>query len=124
MTPHGGIHWSELCTDDVDAAKKYYKKVCGWTIQPMEMPDGVYNVCIIGDKPVAGIFDLKWLGDPGIPPHWMTYIAVKDIDKTVKQTEEAGGTVIRAPFDVPGVGRIAILRDPTGAGIGMMTPTA
>lgn len=123
MPAHGSIHWSELCTGDVAAAKAYYKKACGWTIVPMDMPGGVYNVCSIGEQMVAGIMDLKELGDPNLPSHWMTYIAVKDVDKTAEMTAQSGGEIVRPPFDVPGVGRIAILKDPTGAVIGMMTPS-
>ena len=62
--------------------------------------------------------------DPDAPPHWMTYIAVDDIDKVAAEAPGLGGTVMRAPFDVPGVGRIAIMREPGGAGIGWMTPAS
>lgn len=48
----------------------------------------------------------------GIPPQWQTHIAVSEIDKTVAATELADGKVIRPAFDVPGVGRIAMLQDP------------
>jgi predicted enzyme related to lactoylglutathione lyase len=57
-----------------------------------------------------------------MPPHWMTYVAVDDVDGAVRTTREAGGTVHREPFDVEGVGRIAIIADPTGAVLGIMTP--
>jgi predicted enzyme related to lactoylglutathione lyase len=59
-----------------------------------------------------------------VPTRWFTYIAVDDVDAAVKATEERGGKVIRPPFEVPGVGRIAILEDPGGAAVGMMTPAA
>lgn len=124
MASHGTIHWSELCTADVDAAKAYYQATCDWTITPMDMPDGVYWICSVGEQPVAGLMDVKQLGDPNVPPHWMTYIAVSDVDKAVAHTEGSGGAVVRPPFDVPGVGRIAILRDPGGATVGMMTPAS
>lgn len=124
MADHGSIHWSELATRDVEAAKAYYQSTCGWSAEDMPMPEGTYWVCSSGGKPVAGIMDLAGIGDPNIPPHWMTYIAVDDVDKAAAQTREAGGEVAREPFDVPGVGRIAMLKDPTGAMIGMMTPAS
>ncbi len=46
----------------------------------------------------------------------MGYIAVEDIDAAVKKTPELGGTVLHGPQEVPGVGRFAIIQDPTGAG--------
>ena len=57
-----------------------------------------------------------------MPEFWMAYIAVDDVDKRVAKAKKAGATIVREPFDVPGVGRIAILKQPGGAGIGWMTP--
>ena len=52
----------------------------------------------------------------------MSYLAVDDVDARVKKAQAAGATLMRPIFDVPGVGRIAILKEPGGAGIGWMTP--
>ena len=49
-------------------------------------------------------------------------MAVDDVDKRLEARVVAGGTIIRPPFDVPDVGRIAIIQDPTGAVMGWMTP--
>ena len=121
---HGTIHWTELMTRDVNAAKEFYEKVCGWQVEGMPMPEGTYWVASMGEAMVAGIFDMT--GMPGMdemPPHWFTYIAVDDVDAAVVQTREAGGQIAREPYDVEGVGRIAIVHDPTGAAIGLMTPS-
>jgi hypothetical protein len=58
----------------------------------------------------------------GVPPHWLSYIDVDEIDKRVAAAKKAGATIIRDPFDVEGVGRIAILKDAVGALIAWMTP--
>jgi predicted enzyme related to lactoylglutathione lyase len=58
----------------------------------------------------------------GVSEGWMAYIAVDDVDARVKKAQTAGAQLMRPIFDVPGVGRIAILREPGGAGIGWMTP--
>ena len=120
---HGTIHWNELATPDVAAARAYYQATCGWTFDEMPMPNGTYTICKAGDQMVGGMMDIKGLDNPDVPPHWMTYIAVDDIDKVCAQTTAAGGTVANGPFEVPGVGRIAMIKDPTGAMIGMMTPS-
>jgi predicted enzyme related to lactoylglutathione lyase len=60
----------------------------------------------------------------GVPPHWLGYIAVDDIDNRVAAAKQAGARVMREPFDVEGVGRIAILKDAVGALIALMTPLA
>jgi predicted enzyme related to lactoylglutathione lyase len=54
----------------------------------------------------------------------MTYIAVADVDASVGEAETAGGRIVQRPFDIEGVGRIAIIADPTGAIVGIMTPSA
>ena len=58
------------------------------------------------------------------PAHWFAYISVDDVDARVAKATAAGAELLRPLFDVPGVGRIAILKDPTGAAIGWITPTA
>lgn len=120
---HGTIHWTELNTRDVDKAVAYYTKVCGWRFDKTPMENGDYYVAMKGDQMVAGVFDLTVMpGMKDLPSHWLTYLAVDDVDAAANETEAMGGSVIRAPWDVEGVGRIAILSDPSGAAFGMMTP--
>ena len=122
MSDHGSIHWSELISSDVEGSKAFFAAQAGWRYDGMDMGTGKYWVAMQGERPVAGIMPIEMLEAEGIPPHWMTYIAVDDIDKVVAATEAAGGTIVRPAFDVPGVGRIAMLQDPGGAVVGMMTP--
>jgi len=122
---HGTIHWNELNTRDPKGAISYYSKMCGWEFDTMPMPDGGdYHVAKKGDAMIAGIFDIAAMPELAkVPPHWFMYIAVEDVDAAAKETAAGGGKVIREPWDVPGVGRIAILQDPTGAAVGWMTPS-
>lgn len=123
---HGKIWWSELMTRDVEAARDYYQSVCGWTITGMPMPNNeTYYLCKLGDQPVAGIMDMGHLTHMAdIPPHWFTYLAVRDVNAAVAETRRGRGRIIRDCFDVPGVGRIAIILDPSGAAVGLITPAA
>jgi predicted enzyme related to lactoylglutathione lyase len=75
-----------------------------------------------GEEPVAGIFDIRGSEYDGVAEGWMPYIAVDDVDARVKNATKAGAKVMKPAFDVPGVGRIVILKEPGGAGIGWMTP--
>jgi predicted enzyme related to lactoylglutathione lyase len=120
----GDIHWNELMTRDAEAATAFFKKVVGWTIESMPMPGGagVYYVCRVGDEMKAGIFTMSGPQFDGMDTQWMTYIAVDDIDATAEAAKAAGGDVVQPPFDVPSVGRIAMIRDPSGGIVGMMTP--
>jgi predicted enzyme related to lactoylglutathione lyase len=122
MDSHGHFHWNELMTRDVEKAKKFYAETLGWAFEGMEMPDGTYWIATIEGEPVAGIFDINTPEYQGVAEMWMPYIAVDDIDARVRQAARAGAKVMKEPFDVPGVGRIAMLTEPGGAGIGWMTP--
>ena len=126
MTPHGVFLWNELNTWSVDKAKAFYSETLGWHYESHPMAKGgTYTLCKAGDAPVAGIFEMKPdAGFDGMRDHWFAYIAVDDIDVRVAGVAAAGGEVCRAPFDVPDVGRIAIVRDSAGAVIGWMTPVA
>jgi predicted enzyme related to lactoylglutathione lyase len=122
MTSHGHFHWNELVTRDVENAKKFYGETIGWTFEGMPMPDGTYWVAKMGDQPVGGLFPIAGPQWDGVPEHWMSYLAVDDVDARVKKATAAGAKLMRPAFDIPGVGRIAILTEPGGAGVGWITP--
>jgi uncharacterized protein len=119
---HGSFYWNELMTRDVEKAKKFYGGTIGWTFDGMPMPDGTYWVAKMGDKPVGGLFSLSSPQFDGVPESWMSYLAVDDVDARANKATAAGAKLMRPIFDVPGVGRIAILTEPGGAGVGWMTP--
>ncbi len=120
---HGQFHWNELMTRDVARAKKFYADTLGWSYESMPMPDGgPYIIATAGGAPAGGIFDISGPAYNGVPEGWMSYIAVDDVDARVKKATAAGAKVMKPAFDVPGVGRIVILMEPGGAGVGWMTP--
>jgi predicted enzyme related to lactoylglutathione lyase len=87
------------------------------------MPGGAtYWVAKMGDQPVGGLFDITGPDYKDVPESWMSYIAVDDVDARLKKAVAAGAKVMKQPFDVPGVGRIAVLLEPGGAGVGWITP--
>jgi hypothetical protein len=122
MSWQGKFYWNELMTTDAAAARAFFGKTIGWTFTEMPMADGPYTVCHQDGVPAGGIMAMP-AAMAGTPSHWMSYLAVDDIDATLETLVASGGTIVRPAFDVPGVGRIAIVQDPTGAYLGMMTPT-
>jgi predicted enzyme related to lactoylglutathione lyase len=124
MTQHGAFHWNELMTHDVETVKAFYASTVGWTFEGMSMPTGkgTYWMAKVGDQPVAGIFPMSGPEFEGVPDYWMPYLAVDDVDARIKKAVTEGATMMMEPFDIPGVGRIAIMRQPGGAMIGWMTP--
>jgi len=119
---HGNFYWNELLTRDVEKAKKFYGGVIGWSFESMPGAHGPYWVAKMGDKPVGGLFPLTSPQFDGVPEAWMSYLAVDDVDARAKKAQAAGAKLMRPIFDIPGVGRIAILTEPGGAGIGWITP--
>lgn len=122
MTAHGHFHWNELVTRDVEKAKTFYGGTIGWTFDAMPMPDGTYWVAKLGDAFVGGLFPISGPQWDGVPEHWMSYLAVDDVDARVKKAVAVGAKLMRPAFDIPRVGRIAILTEPGGAGVGWITP--
>lgn len=121
---HGHFHWNELMSWNAAEAKEFYANTLGWSYETFPMETGIdYVVCKSGDEPVAGILEMrKGEGMDEAPNSWFAYIAVDDVDARLEGVEAAGGAVLRPPFDVPGVGRISIVRDRTGAAVGWITP--
>ena len=119
---HGTFYWNELMTRDAEKAKKFYGDTVGWTYKTMPMENGTYWVAKMGNNIVGGLFPLTSPQFDSVPEGWMSYLAVDNVDARVKKAQSLGAQLMRPMFDVPGVGRIAILREPGGAGIGWMTP--
>jgi predicted enzyme related to lactoylglutathione lyase len=121
--PHGKFVWNELNTQNLDGAKKFLSDTLGWTYEKMDTPKGTYWIIKNGEDPVAGLFDMSGeTSCKGVPEHWLSYVAVDDVDKRYKDALTKGAKEGRAPFDIPGVGRIAILAQPGGAMVGWITP--
>jgi hypothetical protein len=124
MAAHGVFNWNELMTNDVARAKAFFGATLGWTFSDMPMPGGgAYTLAHSGPAMVGGMVDMTGVTPPGVPPHWFNYIEVDDVDHRVGLVAENGGKVLRPAFNVPNVGRIAIIADATGAVVGLMTST-
>lgn len=119
---HGHFYWNELMTRDAERDKTFYADALGWSFEGMPMPDGTYWLAKVGGTPVAGLFPINAPQFEGVPEGWMAYIAVDDVDARVTKAQALGAKLMKPIFDVPGVGRIAVLTEPGGAGVGWMTP--
>jgi uncharacterized protein len=120
----GAVVWNELNTRDPDRAKEFYGQVFGWETRPFESEGGPpYLTVHVGgeERGVAGIMDTRAFSQDA-PPHWMVYFAVDDVDDVAERAKERGGAIAQEPMDVPDVGRIAVLHDPTGAHFAVLKP--
>lgn len=114
----------DLATTDLEAAKVFYTELFGWDAVDMPMPDGgVYTMLSKGGKDVAGAYVLNnEMAAMGVPPHWVSYVTVADVDAAALAVASAGGAVIAEPFDVMTAGRMAVASDPAGATFSMWQP--
>jgi hypothetical protein len=118
---HGTFVWNELATHDVEAARAFYAEALDWTFEEFPLPQGPYWVAKAGERVVGGLTGMETAAVPGDTPRWFAFVEVDDVDARVAKAAGLGATVLQPPEDVPGVGRVAVLRDPTGAAIGWMT---
>lgn len=110
----GRFVWHELHTTDRAKALAFYKRLMGWETKDVSMgPGEPYGLCMQGGKDFAGV--MKSMAGPNVPPHWLPYVAVEDVDKKAAQVKELGGKVMSPPMDIPDVGRFAVVADPQGA---------
>lgn len=114
----GRFCWNELATTNVAKATKFYSGLLGWKTKAfgggME-----YTQFKKGKDMVGGMLKCP---KPGVPAHWVPYVVVGNVEATVKKATKLKGKVLVPPFDIPDVGRIAVLRDPQGAVIGIIKP--
>ncbi len=119
--PYGTFCWNELMTGDVTKAKEFYTKLLGWEAAEMPMGDFTYTVFKTGDTDAGGMMAITpEMGD--VPPHWMSYIKVEDVDATAAKVKELGGKIIVPPTEIPNVGHFCTLFDPTGPAISIFKP--
>jgi predicted enzyme related to lactoylglutathione lyase len=111
---HGQFLWCDVMTTDMKAAEAFYQAVVGWGVQDGGSPDMAYTVLTVEGQGVAGIMPLPQEGH--MPPAWLTYVAVDDVDAAAAKLETLGGKVMKPPQTVPGVIRFAVVADPQGAG--------
>lgn len=120
---HGTPIWYELMAQDPAAARRFYSAVFGWTIDESPPPGSTldYRMIAAGTQFVGGLMTLSEdMQRQGARPCWMMYLGVDDVDACVADLTAAGGKVHLPAFDIPGVGRIAMLADPQGASFYVM----
>ena len=121
MKHHGHVGWCDLMSDDVDTARDFYTGVLGWGTEVMDVGKGPYTVFKAGDQPVAGLMAKPPEGPAArAPTAWTSYVTVDDVDARTAKVAGAGGVVLVDPVDIPTVGRMAIIQDPTGGVIGIV----
>jgi predicted enzyme related to lactoylglutathione lyase len=120
----GSFVWDDARLHDVEAGKRFYADVFGFTYAPLgpEAGEGPadYETFSVGDRPAGGIGGM--MGAPsGTPSHWLPYFMVADADAAAEAVGDGGGTVLMAPETTP-FGRIGVMTDPFGGVFGLHSP--
>lgn len=127
----GTVWWSELVSADPARSRDFYAAVAGWsskvvaandTTRPPKPGETDYTVFTQDGQEVAGATNPEGTGADGLRPGWVTYIQVANVDTAVMEALKKGGKILKAPFDDASVGRLAIVADPDGIPVGLVTP--
>ncbi len=125
MEASGTFIWNELVTSDQEGSGTFYSELLGWSRREVEAGSlGTYTLFQRNGKDVAGMMNPTIDYTRSRPPCWYAYIAVDDVDACAARVAELGGKVIDPPSSVPGVGRVCMIADPTGATVRLMTPVS
>jgi uncharacterized protein len=109
----GTIGWHDLTVPNAEEVRDFYQAVVGWTVEGVDMGGYEdYSMIANGDG-VAGVCHARGT-NANVPPQWLIYIYVDDVDASTAKAVELGGAVLDGPRDM-GYGRFAVIRDPAGA---------
>lgn len=112
--------WNENLTPDPERSSEFYKAVFGYEIQESNMGGAQpYRVLQVDGRGIAGMLPLTPEMGP-TPPNWTSVFAVEDTDAAIGKVRDLGGQVLVEPFDIPQVGRYAVVQDPVGAVFGVL----
>ncbi len=118
----GAISWNEFASHDPEKSTPFYEKLFDWKAKSDKMGDMDYTSFFMDDFMAAGLYKLP---DEmrELPPHWLTYFGIEEIDKALQKVQDHGGTILMPKTPVPDIGDVAVIRDPQGAVFGLWQKT-
>jgi predicted enzyme related to lactoylglutathione lyase len=119
----GRIDWIDLTVPDAETVRDFYQSVTGWSPAPVDM-GGYSDFCMTPTgvaEPVAGICHARG-GHAGLPPVWLIYITVADLDESVARCQSLGGRILRPAQTMGSQGRFCVIQDPAGAVAALYQP--
>ncbi len=114
----GTFAWHDLTVDNADEVRDFYAAVLGWEAQDVPMGDYAdYGMAASNGQAVAGVCHARG-SNAGLPPVWLSYVLVADLDTALTAARESGGQVVNGPRSM-GVDRMAVIEDPAGAALAL-----
>ena len=111
---HGTLCWDDLSTPDSKGAEAFYSGLFGWQFIRDEKDSSGYLHIKNGEHFIGGVPPAAHR-QPGVPPHWLAYFQVDDVDATANKAKEMGAILFLPPMSMEGVGRMSVIADPQGA---------
>jgi predicted enzyme related to lactoylglutathione lyase len=109
------VVWAILLTRHIDSAMEFYREAAGWRFERFEPPEFPCWVARTDEGEFLAVFvDVSGSNFPDAPELWLPHFTVDDFDRRIRVAVKQGGTILREPFEVPGFGRVAALRQPGG----------
>lgn len=121
----GSISWTDLTVDNAEEVRDFYSRVVGWKSDAVEM-DGYSDFSMNAPQSgtcVAGICHARG-SNAELPPQWLVYINVADLDESIVRCAELGGEILVGPKEMGSQGRYCVIRDPAGAVAALFEPSA
>jgi predicted enzyme related to lactoylglutathione lyase len=111
----GKVGWIDMTVDNAEALKDFYADVVGFRPEPVSMGDySDFNMTMpASGEAVAGICHARG-SNAELPPGWLVYFIVDDVDASARACTEAGGRILIEPRGLAG-GRFCVIEDPAGA---------
>ena len=119
----GALCWTELSTRDAKGAEQFYTQLFGWT--PKHSAPGSsmeYTEFSIEGRPGVGMMQMDGHIPAHVPPYWLSYFQVADVDAGTTKAKELGAKALVAPMDIPDAGRFSVISDPQGAVFALFAP--
>lgn len=107
----GALVWNELASPDPDGSTAFYRGLFGWSIEPFDSSLGPYFSIKNGEASNGG---MRQLGEENVPPHWLVYFGVDDVEAALSKVESLGGKRRAGPMDIE-IAKIGLAQDPQGA---------
>lgn len=127
MPKHGEFCWTEIASTDLEKCKSFYTSVFGWQFNKSQATGDEFEYLEFASSgagmPDGALYEMNpaMFGGTVPPAHIALYVSVDDVDASAAKAAELGGSVVFGPYDIPNVGRMAVVTDPTGAAISLIT---
>jgi len=128
MTQHeqahaGTIAWADLTVENAEKVRDFYREVVGWTVSDVDM-GGYSDYCMNRPEDGRAVAGICWKrgANADLPPQWLVYLTVADIEASVARCVELGGRVVAGPRHTPGYGAYCVIADPAGAVAALFEP--